>query len=309
MSTVQRLGALPHPAADGGGRDIVPVARGTGDGEALEEGRHQAVQLLVEEHPVVQCLLAIAGHHLGQRDLGQIQIRGLQGHRELTFVAPNAQPKLAQHLAAGDGGAGLGRLGRVLAGDDSRGAALIGGAEGQAVIDPEIDGAQLFSNGISCLAKLKDGNAFADDYDGEAKTEDISIDIVPRLCDRRICIFPEVRQEDDYLTITYDNNQEEITGLQNMGDDDCYVYLVARITNFVFYEFTPEANVTNTPELKLEPIPGQPGMFRTTIIPRELFSQIPPDQKIKDLVYRIVRPGFSYPGVPPQEIISILQCE
>ena len=172
-----------------------------------------------------------------------------------------------------------------------------------------IDGAQLFSNGISCLAKLKDGNAFADDYDGEAKTEDISIDIVPRLCDRRICIFPEVRQEDDYLTITYDNNQEEIAGLQNMGDDDCYVYLVARITNFVFYEFTPEANVTNTPELKLEPIPGQPGMFRTTIIPRELFSQIPPDQKIKDLVYRIVRPGFSYPGVPPQEIISILQCE
>lgn len=172
-----------------------------------------------------------------------------------------------------------------------------------------IDGAQLFSNGISCLAKLKDGNAFSGEYDGEAKTEDISIDIIPRLCDRRICIFPEVRQEDDYLTITYDNNQEEIAGLQNMGNDDCYVYLVARITNFVFYEFAPSAEVTNTPELKLEPIPGQPGMFRTTIIPRDLFSQIPPDQKIKDLVYRILRPGFSYPGVPPQEIISILQCE
>jgi hypothetical protein len=172
-----------------------------------------------------------------------------------------------------------------------------------------IDGAQLFTNGISCLAKLKDGNAFGGEYDGEAKTEDISIDIVPRLCDRRICIFPEVRQEDDYLTITYDNNQEEIAGLQNMGDDDCYVYLVARITNFVFYEFVPSAQVTNTPELKLEPIPGQPGMFRTTIIPRDLFSLIPPDQKIKDLVFRILRPGFSYPGVPPQEIISILQCE
>lgn len=175
-----------------------------------------------------------------------------------------------------------------------------------------VDGSQLFSNGISCLAKLKDGNAFGGEefnYGGEAKTEDLSIDIVPRLCDERICIFPEVRQEDDYLTITYDNNQEEIAGLQNMGNDDCYVYLVARITNFVFYEFVPAAEVTNTPELKLEPIPGQPGMFRTTIIPRDLFSQIPPDQKIKDLVFRIMRPGFSYPGVPPQEIISILQCE
>lgn len=172
-----------------------------------------------------------------------------------------------------------------------------------------VDGSQLFSNGISCLAKLKDGNAFADDYEGEAKTEDLSIDIIPRLCDERICVFPEIRQEDDFLSITYDNNQELLEGLQNMGDDDCYIYLVARISSFVFYEYVPAAQVTSTPELKLEPVPGEPGMFRTTFIPRDLFTQIPPDQKINDLVFRIMRPGFSYPGVPPQEIISILQCE
>ncbi len=172
-----------------------------------------------------------------------------------------------------------------------------------------IDGAQLFSSGISCLAKLRNGNAFGDDYDGEAKTEDLKIDIIPRLCDRRICVFPEIRQDDDFLSITYDNTQEELEGLQNMGDDECYIYMVARVSNFVFYEYVQEAQVTSTPELRLEPVPGEPGKFRTIIIPREFFTMVPPEQRIRDIVFRILRPGFSYPGVPPQEVISILQCD
>lgn len=172
-----------------------------------------------------------------------------------------------------------------------------------------IDGSQLFASGISCLAKLKNGNAFDGEYNGEAKSEDFNITVIPRLCDRRLCIFPEVREEDDFLSITYDNNQEELAGLQNIGADECYVYMVARITNFVFYEYVPESQVTSTPELKLEPIPGKPGMFRIIFIPRDFFSMVPPEQKIRDIVFRLVRPGFSYPGVPPQEVISILKCD
>lgn len=174
-----------------------------------------------------------------------------------------------------------------------------------------VDGSQLFTNGISCLAKLKDGNAYSGpeyNYGGEAKSEDLTIVVIPKLCDRRICIFPEVRQEDDYLSITYDNNQEPIEGLQNMGSDECYIYLVARISTFNFYEYVPAAEVTNTAELRLEPVPGEPGMFELIFIPRDFFSMIPPNEKIQDIVFRIMRPGFTYSGIPPQEIIPILNC-
>lgn len=172
-----------------------------------------------------------------------------------------------------------------------------------------VDGSQLFINGISCLAKLKNGNAYSDDdYEGEAKSEDLTIVVIPKLCDRRICIFPEIRQEDDYVSITYDNTQEPLEGLQNMGSDECYIYLVSRISTFNFYEFVSAAEVVNTPALRLEPVPGELGMFEYIFIPRDLFTMIPPEQKIQDLVFRIMRPGFTYSGIPPQEFIPILNC-
>lgn len=172
-----------------------------------------------------------------------------------------------------------------------------------------VDGSEFFSLGISCLAKLQNGNAYDEEYDGEAKTEDLRVEVIPKLCDRRICVFPEIRQEDDFVSITYDNNQEEIEGLQNMGDDECYIYLVARITNFVFYEYVPAAQVTSTEALRMQPIPGQPGKFRLILIPGDFFGMIPPEQNIRELVFRIMRPGFTYSGVPPQELISILRCD
>ena len=43
---------------------------------------------------------------------------------------------------------------------------------------------------------------------------------IPQLCAARICVFPELREPDDFLTITYDNTKEVLyEGLQNMGDD------------------------------------------------------------------------------------------
>ena len=59
--------------------------------------------------------------------------------------------------------------------------------------------ASLYSNGISCLAKLKNGGTFAGFEDlGEAKTEDFNIPILPKLCEEEMCIFPR----DDGQTIT-----------------------------------------------------------------------------------------------------------
>ncbi|MFM1931008.1 MAG: hypothetical protein RL226_311, partial [Bacteroidota bacterium] len=98
----------------------------------------------------------------------------------------------------------------------------------------------IFTTGISCLAKLQNGNAYSGEYEGEAKTEDLKLEVIPKLCDRRICVFPEAREEDDFISITYDNTQETIAGLQNMGDDECYVYLAAKSGVFNIYPYVPE---------------------------------------------------------------------
>lgn len=172
-----------------------------------------------------------------------------------------------------------------------------------------VDGASLFSNGISCLAKLKNGNEYAGEYDGEAKTEDFNLDVIPKLCDRRICIFPEIKEATDFVSITYDNTQEELAGLQNMSDDECYVYLLGKVDQFTFYPYVPEDQVSMTSELQMKPIDGEPGMFRFIFVPQDFFTMLPEDQELSEIIFRIVRPGFTYTGAPPQEVLSILQCD
>lgn len=176
-----------------------------------------------------------------------------------------------------------------------------------------VDGSSLFANGISCLAKLADGNAYADDgYNGEAKTEDLKIDIVPKLCDRKFCIFPEIRRDDDYVSITYDNAQESVVGLENLGIDDCYIYLIGSSDPFFSdsYEVSPNDMVTSNPDLKLTALTGEDaGKFRFTFIPEELFD-LPEGTELALIKYYILAPGFSYPpGPPPFEDLSVIICE
>ncbi|MCH2199643.1 MAG: hypothetical protein MK081_12760 [Flavobacteriales bacterium] len=172
-----------------------------------------------------------------------------------------------------------------------------------------VDGATFFANGISCLAKLSNGNEYDGEYEGEAKTEDLSVTVVPKLCDRRLCIFPEIKEQDDFIAITYDNNQEELEGLQNLGADECYVYILGRVSSFVFYEYVPADQVTSTPELQLQAVEGEPGKFRLIFIPEDLFTMLPEGEELSSIEFRIMREGFTYPGSPPVEVISVLNCD
>ena len=171
-----------------------------------------------------------------------------------------------------------------------------------------VDGPQLFSQGISCLAKLKNGGAM-DGFQFEAKSEDLHVDIVPQLCSARMCIFPELREADDFLSITYDNTQESYAGLQDMGSDECYLYLLGKVDLFTSYEYIAFADVTNTPELQMTDLGD--GKFRLTFIPEDLFAGILGEgETLSELWYYVARPGFTYPpGPPPFEIISFLDCE
>ena len=171
-----------------------------------------------------------------------------------------------------------------------------------------VDGPQLFAQGISCLEKLQNGGTM-DGFEFEAKSEDMHVDIIPKLCSARICVFPELREEDDFLSITYDNNQEAYEGLQNMGSDECYLYALAKVDLFTSYEYVATTAVTSTPELQMTDLGD--GMFRLTFIPEDLFAGlIGEDESIQELWYYILRPGFTYPpGPPPFEIISFLNCD
>jgi hypothetical protein len=172
-----------------------------------------------------------------------------------------------------------------------------------------VDGPTFFSKGISCLAKLKSGYAYAEENVGEAKTPDLTVPITPKLCDRLYCTFPELAKEDDFVTITYDNNKETNPALQNMGDDDCYLYMYAGYDVFSGVEYVAPSAVTSTPTLKMKRVANRPGVFRLTILAKDFFTGIPEGQTIELLQYYVLRPGFSYSTVPPFQSYAFLSCE
>jgi hypothetical protein len=172
-----------------------------------------------------------------------------------------------------------------------------------------VDGPTFFSKGISCLAKLKSGYAYAEENVGEAKTPDLNIPITPKLCDRLYCTFPELAKEDDFVTITYDNNKETNAALQNMGDDDCYLYMYAGYDVFGGVEYATPSAVTSTPALKMKRVANRPGVFRLTILAKDFFSGIPEGQTIDVLQYYVLRPGFTYTSAPPFQSYAFLSCQ
>lgn len=163
-----------------------------------------------------------------------------------------------------------------------------------------VDAVTFFANGISCLAKLKNGNAFPDDGVGEAKTPDQHIAIIPKLCDDLYCIFPLQGKPQDFISITYDNNQETNPDLQNLGPDDCYLFVRVQQDAFTGFNYTTPANATSTAALKMKPVVGQPGFFRLSLIPEDFFSSIVPETfDINTLRFYVLKPGFTYPFSPP----------
>jgi hypothetical protein len=173
-----------------------------------------------------------------------------------------------------------------------------------------VDATTFFTNGISCLAKLRNGNAYEGQYNGEAKTEDLHINIIPKLCDELYCVFPEIAKTNDYLSITYDNELETNPDLQNLGEDDCYLFLRAEQSTFVAYNYADPAVVATLPQLKMKYIGD--GKFRLTIIPTDFFSEagvLPEGFDFKKLKYYVLKPGYTYTTSPPTQTFSFLTCD
>jgi hypothetical protein len=187
-----------------------------------------------------------------------------------------------------------------------------------------VDGPTFYANGISCLAKLKNGNAYPDEFGGEAKTEDLSVEIIPELCHGLMCVFPEIRQQDDLVTITYDNTQEIDPGLQNMGPDDCFLFLSARTDAFTLYTFGDDGiagtafDPADQAACKMTASLDEPGIFTFTFLPEDFFigtaSNIDQSAYAGEAInngirFYATRAGHVFQGPPPSNSIGLLNCE
>ena len=178
------------------------------------------------------------------------------------------------------------------------------------------DVSSLFSNGISCLAKLKDGNPYPGFEDfGEAKTEDFNIGVLPKLCEDQMCIFPETRRKDDFVSITYNSNIDSV--LTDIENDEVYLQIAGRGTDGQFYTLVPDDQVTSTPELKMTPVPGKPGFYRWTLLPDDFFADILPEGlELLTMTCYPLKANFTYPpdvtpwdGIYYITSVPLLYCE
>jgi len=174
-----------------------------------------------------------------------------------------------------------------------------------------VDATTFFTNGISCLAKMDNGKAYGDDFPGEAKTKDLNITIIPKLCDQLYCPFPELARKSDLFSITYDNTLETDPLMMDLNGEDCYLVISGGKNNNTMHDYVAAADVFNHPELKLKPLAGNPDSYRITVLPEILFEQALLDGTITELnriKYYVVRQGLVYTTPPPLQTYIFENC-
>jgi hypothetical protein len=135
-------------------------------------------------------------------------------------------------------------------------------------VDPSV----IYDGGISYLVKKYDGSATPD---GEPKSADFHVTVDPPGCVDKVCAFPQIFQEDDYLTIIYNNLLETDPGLQNIPPDDCYFLPVAVAGGQEYKYINNELSqniATEHPELNM--LFEGSGKFASTILSSEFFREM-----------------------------------
>jgi hypothetical protein len=140
----------------------------------------------------------------------------------------------------------------------------------------EVTSTVAYTNDIMFLVKAKDGSGSGG---AEPKTGDLKIPLSPPVTEKLpVYFFPVVPQQSDIITLFYDNDRELKASMQNLGAEECYVYLKATLsdssasiipTNFF--------QVGTNPDLQMKQV--APGRFQKTIIP-EVFFNLQPGQQI-----------------------------
>jgi hypothetical protein len=154
----------------------------------------------------------------------------------------------------------------------------------------------VYDNDIFFLAKALDGGGGGDcsAAGNEWKTEDLSFEVnPPGPLVRKVYTFPDVQDGDslwlnqnDAVTLVYDNSQEEKVSMQNPGD--LYVYARAYDTDGTEYKPSSIAQVGNNAALKMV----QDGsVYRWSIWPEKLFN-LPQGKTFDYMRLQIMKPNL-----------------
>ena len=143
-----------------------------------------------------------------------------------------------------------------------------------------------YTNGISCLAKLKNGVDPMFEDIGEAKTEDFNIVPNAPVCDDLICVFPEGWRSDEFVTFRFfpfnDKDSslylvDPATGIEAFKmfeyDGPAKLQIVARATDGQFYPAAENLESTlidmDPMENSLRPLIRSISEFFRRILPEE----------------------------------------
>jgi hypothetical protein len=149
-----------------------------------------------------------------------------------------------------------------------------------------VEPAAVYATGISFLIKRKNGS---DTGQGEPKSADQNVPLVPLTCVDRVCTFPQKWWQDEYLFITYDNNQELNAALRNMGPDEARIYYRYSINGGAPVQLQGDEN---DPRFRLK-YDGD-GFFSIAMLPEEFFN-VPEGSTITSLRLFITKPPLTVP--------------
>lgn len=134
---------------------------------------------------------------------------------------------------------------------------------------------EIYSKGISFLAKLMDGTGGGGGGCDEDKTEDLHIDAAPIPgCNTKFCQFPTVVFWDDYFTFLYDNKLEDKPSMKEgvVGTDNFSMYIRVVYDDGTKGTYASYNDIKNHPEVGL--VKNDDDYYSSTFVFADLLSDL-----------------------------------
>ena len=169
----------------------------------------------------------------------------------------------------------------------------------------EVDAATVYSEDIHFLVKAKDGGGYGDP---DVKIPDQVINIDPPATERNpFYHFPNKVMADDIVTLRYENWREEKASMQNLAEDDCYIYAKVIFTDGTFSQIENTFNVGTNSKLKMNYIGD--GNFEMRIVPSDFFL-VPANKTIDYLEFIAMKKVFATGADRVTEAVNVLiECQ